>query len=94
MSLMELLEKVPEFRRQQALRYPVAGMLALIAIASFAGVAHGQRDLAAFAGTLSQAQMRALKFRMRRSEMAPATLSGAEGKKQRATLRGRDGPGV
>ena len=64
MSLMALLEKVPEFRRQQALRYPVAGMLALIAIASFAGVAHGQRDLAAFAGTLSQAQMRALKFRM------------------------------
>jgi hypothetical protein len=64
MSLMVLLEKVPEFRRQQALRYPVAGMLALIAVASFAGVAHGQRDLAAFAGTLSQAQMRALKFRM------------------------------
>jgi len=64
MSLMGLLEEVPEFRRQQALRYPVAGMLALIAIATFAGVVHGQRDLAAFAGTLSQAQMRALKFRM------------------------------
>lgn len=64
MSLMALLEEVPEFRRQQALRYPVAGVLALIAIASFAGVVHGQRDLAAFAGTLSQAQMRALKFRM------------------------------
>ena len=63
-SLMELLEEVPEFRRQQALRYPVAGMLALIAIATFAGVVHGQRDLAAFAETLSQAQMRALKFRM------------------------------
>lgn len=64
MSLMGLLAEVPEFRRQQALRYPVAGMLALIAIATFAGVVHGQRDLAAFAGTLSQAQMRALKFRM------------------------------
>jgi hypothetical protein len=64
MSLMGLLEEVPEFRRQQALRYPVAGMLALIAIATFAGVVHGQRDLAAFAGTLSQAQMRALRFRM------------------------------
>lgn len=62
-SLMGLLEGVSEFRRQQALRYPVAGMLALIAIATFAGVVHGQRDLAAFARTLSQAQMRALKFR-------------------------------
>jgi len=63
MSLMEMLGKVPEFRRQQALRYPVAGMLALIVIATFSGVVRGQRDLSAFGGTLSQAQMRALKFR-------------------------------
>lgn len=62
-SLMDLLEGVPEFRRPQGLRYPVAGMLALIAIATFSGVMHGQRDLAAFARTLSEAQMRALKFR-------------------------------
>lgn len=64
-SLMALLgEEVTEFRRDQALTYPAAGMLALIGIATFAGVMHGQRDLAAFGRTLSQAQMRALKFRM------------------------------
>lgn len=64
LSLVEHLEKeVPEFRRKQALGYPVAGMLALIAMAIFCGVVRGQRDLAAFARTLSQAQMRALKFR-------------------------------
>ena len=65
MSLMELLEReVGEFRRDQALTYPAAGMLALIAIATFAGVVHGQRDLAAFGRTCSQAQLRAFKFRM------------------------------
>lgn len=65
MSLMELLGKeVSEFRSDQMLTYPVAGMLALMAMATFCGVMHGQRDLAAFGRTLSQAQMRALKFRM------------------------------
>ncbi len=64
LSLVGHLEKeVPEFRRKQALTYPVAGMMALIAIAAFCGVIRGQRDLAAFARTLSEAQMRALKFR-------------------------------
>lgn len=64
MSLMELLGKeVTEFRRDQALAYPAAGMLALIGIATFAGVMHGQRDLAAFGRTCSQAQLRAFKFR-------------------------------
>lgn len=64
-SLMELLgNEVSEFRRAQALAYPVAGMLALIAIATFCGVMHGQRDLAAFGRTCSQAQLRALKFRV------------------------------
>ena len=64
MSLMEVLGKeVSEFRCNRAVTYPVAGMLALIAMATFCGVMHGQRDLAAFARSLSQAQMRALKFR-------------------------------
>jgi len=63
-SLVELLEKeVPEFRIGKISTYPVAGMLALIAMAVFCGVVRGQRDLAAFAATLSHAQMRALKFR-------------------------------
>ena len=41
-SLMEgLRREVPEFRRRQALAYPVAGMVALIAMALFSGVAKG-----------------------------------------------------
>jgi hypothetical protein len=62
-SLLAECESVPEFRRWQALAYPVAGMLALIVMATFCGVVRGQRDLAAFAGTLSQAQLAALRFR-------------------------------
>src|SRR3954470_24596324 len=62
-SLLEHLRAVPGFRRRQSLAYPLAGMLALIAVASFCGVVRGQRDLAAFARTLSQAQLRALAFR-------------------------------
>jgi hypothetical protein len=38
-------------------------MITLIVMAVFCGVVRGQRDLAAFARTLSQAQLRALKFR-------------------------------
>jgi hypothetical protein len=64
LSLVQHLEQVvPEFRRRQALTYPVAGMMALMVMAVFCGVVRGQRDLAAFARTLSQTQLRALKFR-------------------------------
>ena len=64
LSLVQLLEKeVTDFRIRQWQTYPVAGMLALIAMAVICGVVRGQRDLAAFARTLSEAQMRALKFR-------------------------------
>jgi hypothetical protein len=59
----ELRAEVPEFRRDQALAYPVAGMLALIALALFSGVRCGPTDLAAYAATLSQGQLRALRFR-------------------------------
>jgi predicted transposase YbfD/YdcC len=63
-SLVEHLEReVTEFRTGKRVTYPAAGMLALIAMAVFCGVVRGQRDLAAFAATHSQAQMRALKFR-------------------------------
>ena len=63
-SLMERLrEDLPEFRRQQALGYPIAGMLALIAMALFSGVTKGYEDLADYAATLSQGQLRALGFR-------------------------------
>jgi hypothetical protein len=62
-SLLEECKSLPEFRRRQALAYPVAGMLALIVLAAFCAVVRGQRDLAAFARKLSQAQLRALGFR-------------------------------
>jgi len=63
-SLMARLRReVPEFRRRQALAYPVAGMVALIAMALFSGVAKGYEDLADYAATLSQGQLRALGFR-------------------------------
>jgi hypothetical protein len=63
-SLMERLGRaVPEFRRRQALAYPLAGMLGLIAMATFSGVSRGYEDLADYAATLSQPQLRALRFR-------------------------------
>ena len=64
-SLMERLGRdLPEFRRKQSLAYPIAGMLALIAMAVFSGVTKGYEDLADYAATLSQSQLRALKFRL------------------------------
>ena len=64
-SLMERLQRtIPEFRRKQGLAYPIAGILALIAMATFSGVAKGYEDLADYAATLSQPQLRALKFRL------------------------------
>lgn len=66
-SLMERLgRELPEFRRKEALVYPIAGMLALITMATFSGVTKGYEDLADYAATLSQPQLRALKFRLDR----------------------------
>src|SRR5512136_3141480 len=63
-SLMARLGRdVPEFRRPQALAYPLQGMLVLIAMATFSGVSRGYEDLADYAATLSQPQLRALRFR-------------------------------
>ena len=63
-SLMEALRaELPEFRRAEALAYPIAGMIALIVMASAQGVTRGPQDLADYADTLSQAQLRALRFR-------------------------------
>jgi hypothetical protein len=54
---------LPEFRRAQALGYPLAGMVSLIVMAMATGVRKGPDDLAQFADTLSQPQLRALGFR-------------------------------
>lgn len=63
-SLVETLRaEVPEFRSNKALAYPMAGMLALIALAMFSGVRRGPQDLADYGATLSQGQLRALGFR-------------------------------
>ena len=63
-SLLQALHaQVPEFRSKKALAYPLAGMLALIALAMFSGVRRGPQDLAEYAATLAQGQLRALGFR-------------------------------
>ena len=63
-SLKEALgAEIPEFRRAQALAYPIVGMLCLMVMASAQGVTRGPQDLADYADTLSQAQLRALRFR-------------------------------
>jgi hypothetical protein len=66
-SLMDLLrQELVEFRRPQALAYPLAGMMALIVMAMATGVRQGPDDLAQYADTLSQGQLRVLRFRMDR----------------------------
>ena len=63
-SLMEALwQELPEFRRAQALGYPVAGLVCLVVMAMATGVRRGPDDLADYADTLSQPQLRALRFR-------------------------------
>ena len=63
-SLMESLRRqLPEFRRAQALGYPVAGLVALTVMAMVTGVRKGPEDLADYADMLTQPQLRALLFR-------------------------------
>ena len=63
-SLMETLRRdLPEFRRAQALGYPAAGLVSLTVMALATGVRKGPEDLADYADTLSQPQLRALNFR-------------------------------
>lgn len=64
LSLMEMLrDHLPEYRRPQALGYPLAGLLCLIVMAMATGVRRGADDLADYADTLTQGQLRALGFR-------------------------------
>lgn len=63
-SLADILrEELPEFRRTQALGYPVAGLVALTVMAMATGVRLGAEDLEDYADTLSPAQLGALRFR-------------------------------
>jgi len=52
--------------RKRIVFYPQESLLAVVLCATLCGVARGQRDLAAFAATLSKAQRRALRFRKRK----------------------------
>jgi len=71
-SLMATLRRdLPEFRRAQALGYPVAGMVCLIVMALATGVRQGPDDLEKYADTLSQPQLRALGFRRDRQTGRP-----------------------
>ncbi len=62
-SLAEHFARVRDARSRRSLRYPLPGLLALIAAAAFCGISRGPVELAAFARTLSQGQLRALRFR-------------------------------
>lgn len=66
-SLTAHFARVPDGRSRKGLRYPLPGLLALMAAASFCGISRGPVELAAFARTLSQGQLRALRFRPDRS---------------------------
>src|SRR2546422_1204008 len=61
-----LRAQVPEFRSRKALGYPMGGFLALIALAMFSGVRRGPQDLAEYAASLAQGQLRALGFGIKR----------------------------
>ncbi len=63
----EYFEQVSDWRQRNVMiDYSCAGLIALVASASLCGVQRGQRDLAAYAGTLSQLQLKALKFRKKK----------------------------
>ena len=74
--LTDHLAQIPEYRSRHALGYPLAGLLALIAVATFCGVVRGKKDLAHFAATLSQPQLRALRFRRRDPQSQALTPPG------------------
>ena len=59
-SLVDHCRHVPDWRGTKGRDYPLPGLLATIVLATFCGVVRGQRDLAAFASGLTQAQLRAL----------------------------------
>lgn len=61
-SLCEHFKAVPDYRARIGI-YPLWSLLSIVACAHLADAPRGQKDLAAFAGRLSQAQRRALGIR-------------------------------
>jgi hypothetical protein len=61
LSLRELVrDSIAEFRRPQARAYPIEGLVCLIIMAAVQGVVRGPEDLADYAQSLSQPQLRSL----------------------------------
>lgn len=65
-DVRELFEGMLDPRRRQSKAYPLPGLLTVVLMATLCGVTRGQRDLAAFAKTLTQGQLRQLGFRRNR----------------------------
>lgn len=64
LPLMDLVKaNLKDFRRSQGLAYPMAGIVCLIVMAMATGIRLGPSDLADYADTLSEGQLRALNFR-------------------------------
>lgn len=60
-ALWEMCREIPDWRKRKGRDYPLATILAIMVMAVLCGVVHGQRDLAAFANKLTQAQRRNLR---------------------------------
>lgn len=65
-KLLALCRQVPDWRARKGRDYPLPCLLAIMVMATLAGVVRGQRDLAAFAAKLTQFQLRALASYRRR----------------------------
>jgi len=61
-AMMDYFRQVRDWRNRINF-YPCESLLAVVLCATLCGVTRGQRDLAAFARTLTKAQRRALRFR-------------------------------
>ncbi|MGH8018696.1 MAG: ISAs1 family transposase [Opitutaceae bacterium] len=59
-TLVDYCREVPDWRGAKGRDYPLPGLLTMIVLATLCQVVRGQRDLAAFASGLTQAQLRAL----------------------------------
>ena len=66
-KLIVLCREVPDWRKKKGKDYPLSCLLAIMVMATLAGIVRGQRDLAAFAAKLTQFQLRTLGSYRKRS---------------------------
>ena len=59
-KLIVLCAQVPDWRKRKGRDYPLPCLLAILVLATLAGIVRGQREMAAFAAKLTQFQLRAL----------------------------------